>query len=227
MTDWDPIRYARNGDVSIAYTVAGDGPIDLLFIGGFVGHLEIFPQLPLAERFLERLASFARVIAFDKRGMGLSDRDAGAYTLENIADDALAVLDAVGAERVAVFGVSEGGPAATMLAAAHAERVTAMVQYGTYARVSKTADYPEGVPADVMRAFWDRMMETWGDPSGVDVWAPSHRGDPEFRDWWGRLVRSGASPGIARTIGLMYAELDVRELLPLVKVPTLVLYRSA
>jgi class 3 adenylate cyclase len=226
MTNWDPIRYARNGDVSIAYTVGGDGPIDVLFIGGFVGHLEIFRELPLAERFLDRLASFARIIAFDKRGMGLSDRDAGAYTLENIADDALAVLDAVGVERAAVFGASEGGPAATMLAAAHADRVTAMVQYGTYARLAQAPDYPQGVPVEVMKSFWRRTQETWGDPNSVEAWAPSHRGDPELRDWWGRLVRSGASPSVARTIGLMYEELDVRELLPLVKVPTLVLYRS-
>jgi pimeloyl-ACP methyl ester carboxylesterase len=132
---WAPIRYAHNGDVSIAYTVAGEGSVDVLFIGGFVSHLEIGVDLPLAQRFWERLGSFARVIAFDKRGMGLSDRDAGAYTLENIVDDALAVLDVCGVERTAVFGVSEGGSAATMLAATHPDRVSAMVQYGTYARL--------------------------------------------------------------------------------------------
>lgn len=105
---WEPIRYAQNGDVSIAYTVGGDGPVDVLFIGGFVSHLEIFAELPLAQRFWERMGSFARIISFDKRGMGLSDREAGAYTLENVVGDALAVLDALRAERVVVFGVSEG-----------------------------------------------------------------------------------------------------------------------
>src|SRR4051794_40804678 len=110
MPTWAPIRYARNGDVSIAYTVAGDGPIDLLFIGGFVSHLEIATELPLAQRFWDRTSSFARVIVFDKRGMGLSDRD-GACTLENSADDAIAVLDAVGVDRAAVFGDSESSPA--------------------------------------------------------------------------------------------------------------------
>src|SRR3954470_15097646 len=149
MPHWAPIRYARNGDVSIAYTTAGDGPVDLLFIGGFVGHLEIGPQLPHAQRFWDRVCSFARVISFDKRGMGLSDRDAGAYTLENVTDDALAVLDEVGVERVALFGVSEGGAAATMLAATHPNRVSAMVQFGTYARVSRAPDYPEGIPTEV------------------------------------------------------------------------------
>src|SRR5688500_12550262 len=119
MATWAPIRYAHNGDVAIAYSESGAGDIDLLLLGGFVSHLEIVPSLPLMARFLERLGSFARVIAFDKRGMGLSDRDAGAYTLENIADDALAVLDELGIERAAVFGMSEGGAATTMLAATH------------------------------------------------------------------------------------------------------------
>ena len=117
MLVWEPIRYADNGGVSIAYTVGGDGPVDLLFINGFVSHLEILAEVPLAQRFWERLGSFARIIWFDKRGMGVSDRGAGAYTLENVVDDALAVLDAVGTERVVVFGVSEGGSAATLLRA--------------------------------------------------------------------------------------------------------------
>jgi len=223
---WAPIRYAHNGDVSIAYRVGGDGPEDLLFIGGFVSHLEIGVELPLAQRFFERLGSFARIVLFDKRGMGLSDRAAGAYTLENVVDDALAVVNAVGAERVVVFGVSEGGSAATMLAATHPDRVSAMVQYGTYARVAQAPDYPEGVPPDVLQGFVSWMVERWGDPAILEVWAPSLAGDPELRDWWARLMRSGASPGAMRTIGLMYQELDVRPLLSSVTVPTLVLYRS-
>jgi class 3 adenylate cyclase/DNA-binding CsgD family transcriptional regulator len=224
VVSWTPIRYARNGDVSIAYRVGGDGPVDLLFLGGFVSHLEIGLEPPLAERFWERMGLFARVIAFDKRGMGLSDP--GAYTLENIVGDALAVLDACGVERAVVFGVSEGGAAATMLAATHPERVTAMVQYGTYARVSRAPDYPEGLPAETARRFWGRMIEQWGDPGSIDDWAPSVAHDPEVREWWARMLRSGASPGAMRTIGLMYEELDVRPLLSAVGVPTLVLYRA-
>jgi class 3 adenylate cyclase len=222
----EPIRYAHNGDVSIAYTVGGAGPVDLLFIGGFVSHLEIFWELPLAQRFWKRMGSFARIVTFDKRGMGLSDRDAGAYTLENVVDDAIAVLDVVGMERVVVVGVSEGGSAATMLAATHPERVSAMVQYATYARVSQAPDYTEGVPLERMRRLMSRMVEQWGDAVTVDLWAPSLAGDPELRDWWARLLRSGGSPRSMRTIALMYEELDVRALLPAVKVPTLVLYRS-
>ena len=220
------IRYARNGDVSIAYTVFGDGPVDVLFIGGFVSHLEIGLELARAERFWERVGSFARVITFDKRGMGLSDRDGGAYSLENIVDDALAVLDACEVERAAVIGVSEGGSAATLIAATHPERVSAMVQYGTYARVARADDYPEGTPVEVVRRFWSRMIEQWGDPVSIDVWAPSAAGDPELREWWARMLRSGVSPGAFQTIGLMYEDLDVRPLLSAVRVPTLVLYRS-
>ena len=226
MLTWAPIRYAHNGDVSIAYTVIGEGSVDVLFIGGFVGHLEIGLEPPLGQRFWERMGSLARVIAFDKRGMGLSDREAGAYTLENIVDDALAVLDACGVHRAVVFGVSEGGSAATMLAATHPERVSAMVQYGTYARVSRADDYPEGTPAEVTRRFWDRMIENWGDPASIDLWAPSAAHDPEVRDWWARMLRSGATPGAMRAIGLMYEDLDVRALLPAVSVPALVLYRA-
>jgi class 3 adenylate cyclase len=221
---WTPIRYAHNGDISIAYTVMGDGSLDVLFIGGFVSHLEIGLELPLAQRFWERIGSFARVIAFDKRGMGLSD--AGAYTLENIVDDALAVLDACGVERAVVFGVSEGGSAATMLAATHSDRVIAMVQYGTYARVSRAEDYPEGAPVAVTRRFWNRMIESWGDAASLEHWAPSAAHDPELREWWTRWVRSGASPGAMRAIGLMYEALDVRPLLSAVSMPTLVLYRA-
>jgi class 3 adenylate cyclase len=226
MTLWGPIRYAHNGDVAIAYTTGGEGELPLLVIGGFVGHLEISPTLPLAARFWDRMARFSRLIAFDKRGMGLSDRDVGEYTLENIAEDALAVLDAVAAEKVAVFGISEGGPAATMLAAAHPDRVSAMVQFGTYARMSRAPDYPQGIPAATLRAFWGRMRENWGDPSSIALWAPTLVDDAEARDWWARMLRSGLSPSGARAIGEMYERLDVRPLLPTVRTPTLVLYRS-
>ena len=221
-----PIRYAHNGEAAIAYRVVGDGPADVLFMGGFVSHLEIGMEPPLAQRFWERMGSFARVIAFDKRGMGLSDRDAGAYTLENIVDDALAVLDACEVERAVVFGVSEGGSAATMLAAAHSERVSALVQYGAFARVSRSHDYPEGIPVELIRSLWGQMLDTWGEPASIDYWAPSVARDPEVREWWARMLRSGTSPGTLRTIGVMYEDLDVRPLLSAVSVPTLVLYRA-
>jgi len=225
MATWAPIRYAHNGDVAIAYSEVGTGDVDLLVLGGFVSHLEIMPSLPSMGRFFERLGSFARVIAFDKRGMGLSDRDAGAYTLENIADDSLAVLDEVGIERAAVFGFSEGGAATTMLAAAHPERVSALVQFGTYARVSQAPDYPEGLPTELIHGLRDWALEEWGRPETLKAWAPSLDGDVEAGEWWGRLLRSGQSPGGFRALVDMYEHLDVRPLLATVLAPTLVLYR--
>jgi class 3 adenylate cyclase len=221
-----PIRYARNGEVSIAYMVHGRGPVDLLFLAGFISHLEVALELEQARRFWNRLASFARVISFDKRGMGLSDREGGDYTLENVVDDALAVLDAAGSSRAVVFGISEGGSAATLLAALHPDRISAMVQFGTYPRLSEAPDFPEGVPLPLLRGAFGQMVETWGDPATIDQWAPSLAGDPEVREWWGRMLRSGGSPASMRAIAQMYEELDVRPVLSTVTVPTLVLFRT-
>jgi class 3 adenylate cyclase len=136
------------------------------------------------------------------------------------------VLDDCGVQRAVVFGVSEGGSASTMLAAMHPERVSAMVQYGTYARASQAEGYPEGILREVSRGFWKQMIERWGDPFSIDYWAPSTANDPELREWWARMLRSGVSPGAIRTIELMYEDRDVRPLLAAVRVPTLVLYRD-
>jgi class 3 adenylate cyclase len=223
--DRPEIRYARNGDVSIAYTVFGDGPIDLIFVTGFVGHLEIATEAVIAQRFWQRLGSFSRVAFFDKRGMGLSDRGAGSYTIEGVAEDMVAVLDAAGMERAAVFGVSEGGAAATMFAATYPERVTALVEYGTYARISEAPDFPEGVPVPTIRQVHDRLFDNWGNPDSLEMFAPSCHRDPELREWWGRLLRAGTSPAGVHALLTMYEKLDIRPLLPLVSVPTLILWR--
>jgi pimeloyl-ACP methyl ester carboxylesterase len=220
-----PIRYARNGDVSIAYTVFGEGPVDLAFVTGFVGHLEIVFETPLARRFWDRLGSFARVVLFDKRGMGLSDRGAGSYTIEAVAEDLVAVLDDAGVERAAVFGVSEGGAAATMFAATYPDRITSLVQYGTYARMSEAPDYPQGFPVGQLRRLSERVFEVWGDPDSLRYFAPSHAHDPELREWWGRLLRAGTGPAGIRALVEMYENLDVRPVLGLVSVPTLILWR--
>ena len=221
-----PIRYARNGDVSIAYTTFGEGEIDLLFVGGFVGHLEIGVELPAARRFWERMGSFARVIAFDKRGMGLSDQGSGSYTVEGVVEDMIAVLDAVGCERAAIFGASEGGPAATMFAATHPDRATHLIQFGTYARMTRAPDFPQGAPVDLMRSFNDLMRERWGQPDTIRFWAPDWAEDREAGEWWARMLRYGAGPSAAGMLEEMYEELDVRPLLPLIKLPTLILWRG-
>ena len=224
--DTSPIRYARNGDVSIAYTIFGDGEVDLLFVGGFVGHLEIGVELPAARRFWQRMGSFARVIAFDKRGMGLSDQGSGSYTVEGVVEDMIAVLDAAGCERAAIFGASEGGPAATMFAATHPERATHLIQFGTYARMAQAPDFPQGAPVDLMRSFNELMRERWGQPDTIRFWAPDWAEDREAGEWWARMLRYGAGPAAAGMLEEMYEQLDVRPLLPLIKLPTLILWRG-
>jgi class 3 adenylate cyclase/predicted alpha/beta hydrolase len=226
VSEWAPIRYVQSGSVSIAYSTVGTGPVDVLFLGGFVSHLEIGAEIDEARRFWTRLASFCRLIVFDKRGMGLSDREAGPYTLEDVVDDALAVLDAVDAERVVVFGVSEGGAAATLLAASHPSRVSALVQFGTFPRLIEGADYPGGLSLPALQGLEKLLVEEWGDPRSLDLWAPSIAHDPEMRRWWGRMLRSGLSRGSLHNIEQMYEGVDVRPVLPSVKVPTLILYRA-
>ena len=220
-----PINYARNGDVSIAYTIFGDGPVELIFVGGFVSHLEIAFESPLARRFWERLGSFARVVAFDKRGMGLSDRGVGSYMVESVAEDMVAVLDAAGFGSPAVFGVSEGGTAATMFAATYPDRLSSLVEYGTYVRMSEAPDYPEGFPPGQIRRMNDRFFSTWGDPNSLRYFAPNHMDDPELLRWWGRLLRAGTSPAGVRAIVEMYEKLDIRPVLPLIHAPTLIIWR--
>jgi class 3 adenylate cyclase len=218
------VKYARNGDVSIAYAVGGDGPVDLLFVPGFVGNLDVALSHPVLAPFWDRLLRFARVIWFDKRGQGLSDR--GIYTVEDVAADAVAVLDAVGVERASVFGVSEGGTASTMLAATYPDRVESMVLYGTYARILRGDDFPEGVPLEALEATWGLLERTWATPESLRLFAPSQADDPEFQDLWARMLRSGVTPSVLRTLGEMYVGLDVRPLLPGVRAPTLVLWRE-
>jgi pimeloyl-ACP methyl ester carboxylesterase len=219
------VEYAQTEDgLSIAYAVFGSGPLDLLFVPGFVSHLGLMLEGDISRPFWERLGAFARVIAFDKRGQGLSD--AGPYTLEGITADAIAVLDAAGVEEAAVFGISEGGPAATMMAATHPERLSRMVQFGTYARLARANDYAEGFAPEDLERTEARMREQWGDPGLLKLWAPTLADDPGVRDWWTKLLRWGAGPSVANTIWKMYREMDVRPLLPLVRVPTLILWRE-
>jgi class 3 adenylate cyclase len=220
------VRYARNGDVSIAYTVFGDGPIDLAWVTGFVGHLEVVWELPLVREFFERLASFARVIVWDKREQGLSDRLGQPPTLEQGMDDLGAVLDAAGSERAALFGISEGGPLSVLYAASFPERVSHLVLYGTYTRVTRAADYPEGVSRRTMDRFLEQIGNEWGGPVALDLWAPSKAHDEEFVSWWAHLLRSGTSPRAADALIRMYYDIDVRPALPAVTAPAIVLNRA-
>ena len=220
--------YARSGDVNIAYQVIGDAPLDLVFVMGWVSHLEYFWREPHFARFLLRLASFSRLILFDKRGTGLSDRVPinQLPTLEQRMDDVRAVMNAVGSERAALCGVSEGGPMCSLFAATYPEKTLALVMIGTYAKRIRDAEYPWGPTQEQREQFFDVMREQWGGPVGIDERAPSLANDPKFRDWWATYLRMGASPGAAVALTKMNAEIDVRNVLPSIRVPSLVIHRS-
>ena len=219
-------RYARSGDVSIAYQVVGERGVDLVYVPGWVSHLDYAWEEPRHARFLARLASFSRLILFDKRGTGLSDRVAAPPTLEQRMDDVRAVLDAVGAERAALFGVSEGGPMCALFAATYPQRAAALVMYGAYARRLRAPDYPWGATPEQRREFLEEIERGWGGPVGLAVWAPGVAQDEPFRRWWAAYLRMSASPGAALALARMNAQIDVRHVLPSIRVPTLVIHRS-
>jgi pimeloyl-ACP methyl ester carboxylesterase len=180
-----PTRYADSDGVSIAYQVHGGGELDLIFVPGFVSHVELLWESPEMARFLRRLASFARVVVFDKRGQGLSDRPADPPTLEESMDDLGAVLEAAGCERPAVFGISEGGPMSMLFAATYPERISSLVLYGTYARMVKSADFPLGIPGNALDRWGEMVGREWGGPVGLRYWAPSAIGNAALERWWG------------------------------------------
>jgi class 3 adenylate cyclase len=219
-------RYAQSGDLSIAYRVIGDGPVDLMIAPGFVSHVEALWEWPEAARAFERLASFSRLIVFDKREQGLSDRVGRPPTIEEMVDDMVAVLDEVGSKRTAVFGISEGGAMALMFAASHPGRCTHLVIWSGFARMTRAPDYPDGVTPEALRAMGDRMQQEWGGPVALNLWAPSRVGDAETERQWAHLLRTGTSPKSAAALIELYTDLDVRHALPLVSAPTLVLHRA-
>jgi pimeloyl-ACP methyl ester carboxylesterase/DNA-binding winged helix-turn-helix (wHTH) protein/class 3 adenylate cyclase len=222
------VRYARSGDVNIAYQVLGDGPLDMVFVMGWVSHLEYFWREPSFARFLSRLASFSRLILFDKRGTGLSDPVPlnELPTLEQRMDDVRAVMNAVGSEQAALVGVSEGGPLCTLFAATYPEKTSALIMIGTYAKRVWAPDYPWAPTPDDRERFLEEIRQRWGAPVGIDERAPTKAHDPKFREWWAAYLRMGASPGAALALTQMNAEIDVRNVLPSVRVPTLVIHRS-
>jgi pimeloyl-ACP methyl ester carboxylesterase len=218
-------HYAKSGDVNIAYQVVGDGPLDVVLVPGFVSHLESDWDEPRSTHFLERLASFSRLIRFDKRGTGLSDRPAGLPDLETRMDDVRAVMDAVGSERAALFGYSEGGPMCCLFAATYPDRTTALVLYGTYAHRSEPDDdYPWAATWDQRQAYADQVERTWGLESDLGTMAPN--ADAALTAWWRTRARASASPGAARALILMNSRIDVRSILPSIRLPTLVLHRQ-
>ena len=219
-------RWAKAADTEIAYQVLGDGPLDLVLVPWFVTHLEHHWEEPRLTAFLERLASFSRLILFDKRGNGLSDRIAGGDrppTLEERMEDVRAVMDAADSERAALFAFSEGGPMALLFAATFPERVSSLILFGTFARLMEAPDYPWGIPPEVMEMLYEGFAEAWGDGIALSFMAPFEE-DERFRRWWARLERLSMTPGGATAMMRLDSQIDVREILPQVRVPTLVLH---
>ena len=218
------IRYTKTGDVSIAYQVFGQGPLDLVIIPGWVSNIEIFWEQPDVVRFFTRLAAFARVILFDKRGTGLSDRVAQMPNLETRMDDVRVVLDAVRSEHAALFGYSEGGVLCALFAATYPDRTTGLIMHASYARLTWRPDYPWGDTDEERLAFIDDAVRNWGAPIGIESRAPSMAHDERFRQWWARFLRLSASPSAFATLARMNAQIDIRHILPVIRVPTLILH---
>ena len=220
------IRYAQSDDVQVAYQIVRDGPIDLVCVLGAWSHLEIMWELPAFRRYCELLGEFARVIVFDKRGMGMSDRVPGATPLDVRMDDIRAVMDAAGSQTAAVMGSSEGGPLALLFAAAHPERTSALILDGAEVRERKDDDWPWGESTEEkFEANLASYPEHWGRPGGMMGYlAPSQEQSPWLIDWMARLQRNAGTPAAAVAFARMAFDIDVRDIVPSIKVPTLILH---
>ncbi len=217
-------RYTRTDGVNIAYQVVGDGSIDLVVVPGWLSNIEVFWEEPRVERFLRGLASFSRLILFDKRGTGLSDRVTDSATLEERMDDVRAVMDAVGSQRAALFGYSEGGAMCALFAATYPERVRALIMAGSFARRTRAADYPWAPEERDLIAAIDTFAAQWGGPVGMESRMPSVSTDVAARQWWSKYLRLSASPSAAVALSMANLEVDIRHLLPSIRVPTLILH---
>src|SRR5947209_2902920 len=220
-------RYTRSGELHIAYSVVGDGPNDLVYVPSWISQLEHYWDEPTVARYFSRLASFSRLIMFDRRGVGLSDPVERAPTLEEQMDDVVAVMDAVGSERAAVYAMLEGGAMAALFAATHPERTQALVLYEAQPRMSWAPDYDWAMPREEREAYVrDGGMENWGDGSRILSISPSGARRQRLVQWYAKLERLAASPGTAAKLMLMNGQVDVRAVLPTIQAPTLVLHRA-
>jgi pimeloyl-ACP methyl ester carboxylesterase len=221
-------RYARSGDVSIAYQVTGDGPFDVVYVPPFVSHVELAWEIPGMASFFRRLGSFCRLIRFDKRGTGMSDRVSGAPSLEIRMDDVRAVMDSVGSDRAALMGVSEGGSMSILFAATYPERLWALIVEGSFAREMWAPDYPWGFRQEDYERTETEQERSWGtlEHSAAVAEALAGSASEEDRRALATLIRQSASPGAATALARMNREIDVRHVLPSIRVPTLILNRT-
>lgn len=226
MTTAVTAKYARSGDVSIAYLVTGRPGPDLVLVLGWTSNVEHLWNSPIGAPFLRRLASFSRLIMLDRRGTGLSDRVSELPSIEERMDDVRAVMDAAGSEQAVLLGASEGGPMCITFAATYPERTAGLILYGTFARMLRDADYPIGLAPDAFEEFVERNAEEWGSGNSLETLAPGIAEDDSARAAWAQLERLSVSPAGIRTLLQTAAATDVRNILPVVHVPTLVLHRE-
>ena len=225
------VAFARSGDVSIAYRVVGDGPVDLVYVQGAFTHLDVYWELPAFRRYCERLAEFSRLVLFDKRGMGMSDRVPGATPLDVRMDDIGAVMDAIGSESAALMGESEGGPLAMLFAAAHPERTRALILQGAEVRERTDAEWPWGEWTDEeFETSVAGLPDRWGAGGSIDEWlVPSIQREPgveAIRAWWGKAQRNAVTPGGWAAFARMALDIDVRDVATTIHVPTLILHTT-
>ena len=219
----EPIRtrYAKNGDISVAYQVFGEGDVDLIMVPGFISHIENYWDEPRLAQWLRKLGSFSRVILFDKQGTALSDRSSKAPVMDERMDDVSAVMDAVGIEKAALFGISEGGSLAALFAASHPQRSQALILYGAFAQFKSWFPTQEA-----LEGLFQYIDTAWGSGESLPMFAPNMVDDLALKEWWGKFERLGGSPGAAKKIMLLNSQIDITDILPTVNVPTLIIHRK-
>ncbi|BDC43719.1 alpha/beta hydrolase [Paraburkholderia terrae] len=220
-----PTRYVSGGGVHLAFQTYGDGPIDVLLLPGFVSHVERVWEEPRCRAFLSSLAGMGRLILLDRRGIGLSDRVGFNPSVDATAQDIGTVLDAACSRRVVLFGASEGGPACIKFAVDHPDRVAGLILFASLAKGTAAHDYPHALQAGQYDLWLQQLIAVWGGPAGIETFAPSLSGDPQARAWWAGLLRAASSPGALKGVLEALRDMDVRQLLGRVSVPTLVLHR--
>ena len=216
-----PTKYAKSGDVHIAYQLFGDGPVDLVVAPGFVSHIENYWDEPHLAHWLGRLGSMARVVIFDKRGTGLSDQVSHLPGMDERMDDVRAVMDAVGFDEAVVMGISEGGSLASLFTATHPGRSKALILYGAFAKF--TSWFPT---TESLQKLFDYIEASWGSGESLPAFAPSMSNDVSYKTWWGKFERLGANPGAAIALMRMNSQIDISDILPTIRVPALVVHRA-
>lgn len=218
-------RYAVSDGIHLAYQTLGDGPIDIVMVPGFVSHVERAWEDPRISAFLDTLSARSRVIIFDRRGVGLSDRVGAAPTAQATAANIKAIMDAAGSKRALLFGASEGGPGCIQLAVDAPERIAGLVLYGSLAKGSWAEDFPHALTYDQFTLWLERLVSNWGGPAEIEIFAPSLVGNRQVEHWWSGLLRTASSPGAIKAVLEALRDMDVRHLLPRITTPTLVLHR--